>query len=301
MSSQTVFLQIVANTLIAGGIYTLIALGFTLIYFTVRFFHLAHGAVYTLGAFTAYAVLIMLPKGGNITLLAIVGIGVFVVTGLVGLMMDRLLYKSFRRRRASGLVLLLLSFGLFVLLENCIGFLFGSQVRTPPAGLFPTAGFEFGGAVITSIQAVIVIFAFVMTMAAVMFVRWTRFGNAFRAVADDPILADTTGIDPERMIAFAFFFGSGLAGVAGMLVSFESNLDPAMGFAALLKGVIAAIIGGIGSFAGIPLGALFLSLAENVAAWFLPAAWKDSVAFGLLIIFLLFRPQGILGVRRGQE
>jgi branched-chain amino acid transport system permease protein len=120
-------------------------------------------------------------------------------------------------------------------------------------------------------------------------------GKETRAVADDSLAASVVGINPERTIAWVFLIGSALAGLAGILISYETNIEPTMGFNALLKGIIASIIGGIGSIPGAALGGLLLGLAENLGIWKLPAMWKDTIAFALLILFLLLRPQGILG------
>lgn len=122
-----------------------------------------------------------------------------------------------------------------------------------------------------------------------------------RAVADDPIAASVVGIYPEKIIFFAFAIGSALAGAAGILISLETNIYPTMGFTAILKGIIASIIGGIGSIPGAVLGGFFLGIAENLGIWKIQAGWKDSIAFAILIIFLLFRPGGIFGVAVEKE
>ena len=128
-----------------------------------------------------------------------------------------------------------------------------------------------------------------------LFIQKTKVGKAMRAVSDDPIAANVVGINPERIIRTSFAIGSALAGVAGILISFETNIEPTMGFSAFLKGIIASIIGGIGSIPGAVLGGFFLGLAENLGIWKISAGWKDCIAFAILIIFLLFRPWGILG------
>jgi branched-chain amino acid transport system permease protein len=119
-----------------------------------------------------------------------------------------------------------------------------------------------------------------------------------RAVSDDPIGANVVGINPERIILVSFAIGSALAGVAGILISFETNIEPTMGFTAILKGIIASIVGGIGSIPGAVLGGFFLGLAENLGIWKIQAGWKDCIAFAILIVFLLIRPWGFLGNKR---
>lgn len=129
----------------------------------------------------------------------------------------------------------------------------------------------------------------------------TKIGKAIRAVADDPIGASVSGIYPERIILYAFGIGSALAGMAGVLISLETNIEPTMGFNAILKGIIASIIGGIGSIPGAVLGGFFLGIVENLGIWKIQAGWKDTIAFAVLIIFLLFKPEGILGNRKDKD
>ena len=122
-----------------------------------------------------------------------------------------------------------------------------------------------------------------------------------RAVSDDPLAANVVGINPERIILIAFAIGSALAGAAGILISFETNIEPTMGFNAVLKGVIASIIGGIGSIPGAVAGGFFLGLAENLGIWKISAGWKDCIAFVILIIFLLLKPSGLFKAKTEME
>ena len=134
-----------------------------------------------------------------------------------------------------------------------------------------------------------------------LFIQKTKMGKAMRAVADDPVGASVVGIYPENTILTAFAIGSAAAGIAGILISLETNIEPTMGFSAILKGIIASIIGGIGSIPGAMLGGLFLGIVENLGIWKIQAGWKDTIAFAVLIIFLLFRPGGIFNVKTGPE
>lgn len=134
-----------------------------------------------------------------------------------------------------------------------------------------------------------------------LFIQKTRIGKAMRAVSDDPIAASVVGINPEKTITASFAIGSALAGAAGILISLETNIEPTMGFTAILKGIIASIIGGIGSIPGAMFGGFFLGIVENLGIWKIQAGWKDSIAFIVLIIFLLIRPWGILGTKTEKE
>jgi len=122
-----------------------------------------------------------------------------------------------------------------------------------------------------------------------------------RAVSDDPIAANVVGINPEKIILLSFLIGSALAGAAGVLIALETNIEPTMGFAAILKGIIAAIVGGIGSIPGAMFGGFFLGMAENLGIAWIPSGWKDAIAFAILIVFLLARPRGFLGIKGEME
>ena len=130
-----------------------------------------------------------------------------------------------------------------------------------------------------------------------LFIQKTKLGKSMRAVADDPVAASVVGIYPEKTITASFAIGSVLAGAAGILISLETNIEPTMGMNAILKGIIASIIGGIGSIPGAVFGGFFLGIAENLGIWKIQAGWKDAIAFGILIVFLLLRPGGIMNIK----
>lgn len=157
------------------------------------------------------------------------------------------------------------------------------------------------GAVITDIQILILVVSCLLSVVLFFLINKTKMGKAIRAVADDPIGASVSGIYPEKVILYAFGIGSALAGMAGVLISLETNIEPTMGFNAILKGIIASIIGGIGSIPGAVVGGFFLGVVENLGIWKIQAGWKDTIAFAVLIVFLLLRPEGILGKKNNRE
>lgn len=289
--------QLALNGLIAAAVYVLVALGFTLVYRAIRFFNFAHGVVYATGAYAAYAAAQLLSRGagelGSWGWAAAWAAGIAVAAG-VGFGIDRLVYRPLRARKAPGLIMLIASFGVFIFLQNLLQLIFGAQILTLRTGEVKE-GHHVLGAVITDIQIAIIVVSCLVLVGLVLLERKTKLGKEMRAVADDSVAASVVGINPERTIGWVFFIGSALAGLAGILVSLETNIEPTMGFNAILKGIIASIIGGIGSLPGAALGGLLLGLAENLGIWKLPAMWKDTIAFAVLIIFLLVRPQGILG------
>lgn len=189
---------------------------------------------------------------------------------------------------------------MFIFVQNLIQLLYGAQILTLRTGPVKE-GHHVLGAVITDTQILILAVSIGLSVALWLFVQNTKLGKATRAVADDPVAASVVGIHSERIIMAVFFIGSTLAGAAGILISLETNIEPTMGFNAVLKGIIASIIGGIGSIPGAVLGGYFLGLAENLGIWKIQAGWKDAIAFAILIAFLLFRPGGIIGVKTERE
>ena len=221
--------QIVVNGIITGSIYATIALGFALIYRTVRFFHFAHGVVYAVGAYVAYAVAShwlsvtgrqLTPVEWCIPILAGVA-----GAGVLGVLIDRLVYLPLRNRNAPDLVFLIASFGVFIFIQNLLQLVFGAQILTLRTGPV-VEGHHILGAVITNTQILIIATSIVLSVALCTWVRATKLGKAMRAVASDPTLASVSGIAPERIILVVFAIGSALAGGAGLLISLETNMQP---------------------------------------------------------------------------
>ena len=287
--------QLIINGIIAGSIYALVALGFTIIYRTVKFFHFAHGVVYTAGAYFAYTLFTFLHLHFVLCFLLAT-----LFTAILGIGMDKLVYYPLRLCKASNMILLLASFGVYIFLQNLIAIIYGNQIlvlRTGPI----KEGYKIFTAVITPVQIMILVVSILLMILLWFFIQKTKLGKAMRAVADDPLAASVVGINPDKIILASFAIGSALAGVAGVLISLETNLEPTMGFSAILKGIIASIIGGIGSIPGAVFGGFFLGLVENLGIWKIPSIWKDFISFAILIIFLLVRPYGIFGTKPEKE
>ncbi len=288
-------LQLTINGLIAGSIYAVVALSFTLIFRTVKFFHFAHGVVYTVGAYLAFTFFIVLHVDPIISFFLSISL-----CALLGVAIDRSVYYPLRVKKAPNLIFLLASFGVFIFLQNLIQLIYGAQILTLRTGPV-REGYHILSAVITPIQIWILVVSCGLLAVLWSFVKYTKLGKAMRAVSDDPIAASVVGINPDKTILASFAIGSALAGAAGILISLETNIEPTMGFSAILKGIIASIIGGIGSIPGAMVGGFFLGIAENLGIWKIQAGWKDSIAFLILIIFLLLRPGGIFGVKTEKE
>jgi len=280
--------QLIANGLIAGAIYALVASGFSLIYNVTKMMHFAHGSVLAFGAYLVYSFASMhvsFPLAVLATLIA---------TCAVGEAVNRFVYLPLRARKASSAVLLISSLAAMIFLNALILAVWGADIKTVPLG-YGNPVIEFAGVLITGVQLTIIAVAVVLLVFLWWLMTRTRFGKAMRALADNKDVAQTVGINPERLYTLTFVVGSVLAAVAGILIGIEQNLHPTMGVSLILKGFTGAVIGGMLSVPGAVLGSLLLGLVENIGIWWLPSGYKDAIAFALLFLFLLFRPQGILG------
>ncbi|KKS70221.1 MAG: Inner-membrane translocator [Candidatus Magasanikbacteria bacterium GW2011_GWE2_42_7] len=281
--------QLILNSIIAGAIYTLIALGFNLIYGATKFFNLAHGVMVAVGGYAFFYFAKTL--GLNIFVAVIIGVA---LAGLVGYGLDKLIYLPLRKRKASNMVLLVASLGAFTALQAVIAILFTSQFKTLSQNVGTQKLFEVFGGIITQTQLIILLAAVLVMAGLVLLLYKTQFGKAVRAISDDEEVARIVGINTNKIMGYVFFIGSAIAGLAGILVGFDIGIEPTMGLSLLLKGVIASIVGGVGNIYGGVLGAFLLGFVENFGIWKISGEWKDAIAFVLLIVFLVFRPRGIM-------
>ena len=281
--------QLILNSIIAGTIYTLIALGFNLIYGTTKFINIAHGTVAITGA---YIVLLLAKTYGVPLILAIlIGIG---ATGLLGFLLYTLVFSPLLQRKASPLVLFVSSLGAFVTLESLLAIFFTSRFEILPLPKKFQAVYEIGGGAITLLQLASIIIAFLFFILLIFIMKRTKFGKAVRAISDDEEVARIVGIDTKKVVGQVFFLGSSLGGVAGILIGFDVGFQPTSGLLVLLEGAIASIIGGIGNIYGGVVGSFLLAFVENFGIWKVAGEWKIAITLGVLIGFLLYRPQGII-------
>lgn len=281
--------QLIVNSIIAGAIYTLVALGFNLIYGTVKFFDLGYGALTAVGGYGTYFLYKQLGLNLYGSVLAAV-----LVAGLVGVLINWLVYEPLRRRKASSMVMLVASLGVLTAVQAIIAILFTSQFQTLSRASGAQRVFTIATGLITNVQVFIIVAGACIMVVLGLLLRYSMFGKEVRAISDDEEVSKIVGINTSRVIGGVFFLGSAIAGFAGALVGFDTGIEPTMGLSLLLKGVIAAIVGGVGNVYGGVLGAFLLGFVENFGIWQISGEWKDAIAFALLLIFLLFRPQGIM-------
>jgi branched-chain amino acid transport system permease protein len=306
----TEFLQHLVNGLSVGTIYSLIALGYTMVYGVLKLINFAHGDVYMVGAFSGFYLAHALGVEEHPTLpkAFAVFVGSMLVCGALGVIVERFAYRPLRQR--ARLTALITAIGVSFLLEY--GFQLPAFGHTsPPFPPGPTPRFfpqpfaripyDLGGVSFSNYDVVSLLVAFGFMLGLQLVVYRTRFGTAMRAVSFDSQVAGLMGINVNRVIAGTFALGSVLAAVAGLLVAgSRPSIDPIMGLMPGLKAFVAAVFGGIGNVPGAMLGGLVLGLAEEYVSGYLLSSYRDAIAFAILIVMLLVRPEGLLG-RAGAE
>lgn len=272
-------------------LYLLIAISFNLVYYPTRFFHIAHAITLTFSAYFTYFFSHQLHY--QIWLSVLLAI---VCATAVGMLSEIVLYKPLRKRDASPMILMIASLGLYVVLQNIISMLWGDDTKSVRMSEIKV-GHEFLGAYITDIQIITIVVCVILFIACVIFMNRSRIGRNIRAVASNPELSNIIGVSSDRVILWAFGIGSALVAVAGILIAFDTDMTPTMGFNWLLYGVVAVIIGGVGSNWGLIGGALLLATAQHLSAYYIGSQWMDAVAYIILILFLIAKPLGFSGKR----
>ena len=294
--------QQLINGLTLGGVYALIAIGYTMVYGILGMLNFAHGEIYMIGGFTGWWVLHLLTRNNQVMMNSALVISLMIVlamavSGLVGILTERFAYRPLRN--APRINLLLSALGVSIFLQNLVLTYQGAKVRVfHIASLIPQGMrvFHVGSTVFSFMRVMVIIVTFLLMALLTVIVKKTKVGKAMRATAQDIEAATFMGIDVDRIVVVVFLIGSALGGAAGTMVGLLfTQVDYYVGFQAGLKGFTAAVLGGIGSIYGAMLGGILLGITESLAVTFLPSAYKDVVAFMVLIIILIVRPRGLMG------
>jgi branched-chain amino acid transport system permease protein len=297
------FIQLTVDALTLGSVYALIALGYTLVYGVLKLLNFAHGDVFMVGSFIGFGVLQLL--GGTSdpvvpvwALLVLVTLAGMAGCAVLGVAIERFAYRPLRE--APRIAPLISALGVSFFLANSMQLLFGADPRNYDTfalsnGALYLKGFDIGDVRVPLLRIVTVSVAFVLMIALWFLVNRTRTGRAMRATSFDREAASMMGIDIDRVIVFTFVLGSALAGAAGVMFALRVPTQVSIGFVAGLKGFTAAVIGGIGSIPGAMAGGLILGFAESYTQGYVSTKWSDLVVFSILIVFMIFRPQGLLG------
>ena len=286
-----------------GTAYGLIAIGYTMVYGVLFMINFAHGDVFMIGAYVGWALLGILFASHAVPLnplivLPLLLAAAMVVTGLLGLLLERLAYRPLYQRGATRLGPLISAVGASVFLQNAVMLIAGAREKVYMTyAIFPRAWrFSVGTINVSVLVVVIASIALAMMLALNWLVQHTWLGRSIRAVAEDREMAAVMGIDVWQVVALTFCIGSALGGAAGVLIGFYyTQVDFYMGYSAGLKAFTAAVLGGIGNVRGAMVGGLILGVVESLAVTLINPAFKDAIAFVVLIVVLMFRPGGILG------
>ena len=293
------FLQQLINGLAVGGIYALVALGYTMVYGVLKLINFAHGDIFTIGAYLGMTLLVSGGLSGSMTPVLAVGLVVIIVFGLVALLgvaLERVAYRPLRK--ANRLAAVVSALGASIVFQNAVMLIYGARVYVYAENLIPTLTFNIFGLNVPLMRVIVIVSSLVLMLALYAFINRTRMGNAIRAVAIDQGAARLMGINVDRVISLVFFIGAGLGGVAGVMVgTYYGQIDCTMGWSYGLKAFTAAILGGIGNIPGAMIGGLLLGVIEALGASYLAMARKDAIAFLVLILILIIRPTGLLGER----
>jgi branched-chain amino acid transport system permease protein len=291
-------LQQLINGLTIGGVYALIALGYTMVYGIIELINFAHGEIFMIGAYIAIIAIgalsgmLSLPQGLFLAIF-LVFILAAIYPAAYAVTMERIAYRPLRS--ASRLSPLISALGLSIFFQNYVMITQGARPKVFPE-LFELKNIKLANAQITYLQIFIFITCILLMIALHIFVTRTRLGRAMRATAQDKKMSALVGIDIDKVIAITFLIGAALAGAAGVLVSlYYRSVDFYIGYIAGLKAFAAAVLGGIGNIPGAMVGGFILGLVEALGAAYLSSEYKDLFAFLILILVLIIKPTGIMG------
>ena len=296
-----------------GSIYAQIALGYTMVYGVLRLINFAHGDIVMTGAFAGYFVATPLDRSGFLDSHPVLGMAAILAVAIVtstsiAVLTERIAYRPFRR--VVGLAPLICAIGVSFFLEQTFRGMFGSAVKSYPSPDWQRATFQLLGFNVPRVDVLVIGLALVFMGGLYLIVQRTRMGTAMRAVAEDGEAAALMGIDVNKVVVFTFVLGGAMAGIAGVFYAFVyKQVYFHMGFTPGIKAFGAAVLGGIGNIPGAMLGGFFLGMVELVGPTLfldgigIPAPYqlRDLIAFTLLIMVLIFRPQGLLGERMARK
>lgn len=289
-------IQHLINGISLGSIYALVALGYTMVYGILHLINFAHSDVYMVGAFAAYytAKLMGISQSPGLSTLIILTIASMVACSILGLAIERFAYRPLRN--APKLNILITAIGVSLLLQYLGQVIFGASPKVFPQILDDSVLTTIGSVPLKLLDVTVLIITLIMMMILHFVIFKTKLGKAMRAVSTNMTVAKMMGVNTDRVIAFTFVVGSSLAAVGSVLVGMKyPKIDPLMGMLIGIKAFVAAVLGGIGSVPGAVIGALIMGLSEEMVVAYLSSTYRDALAFGILIIILVFKPSGLLG------
>ena len=297
------FFQQLTNGLAVGGIYALIALGYTMVYGVLRLINFAHGDLFTLGAYMGLTLLTSLGLEGRMSGILVGGLLIAMSMGLVavaGYLLERVAYRPLRN--SNRLAAVVSALGASIFFSNALMLVYGAKSQVYPSGILPSTTVGVMGIEIPLMRIIMFVGTVILMVLLYWFINRTRIGTAIRAVAIDQGAAKLMGINVNNIISLIFLIGPALGGAAGVMVGlYYGQITYDMGFSFGLKAFTAAILGGIGNIPGAMVGGILLGVIEALGAAYISIAWKDAIAFTVLILILIFRPTGLLGERVAEK
>jgi branched-chain amino acid transport system permease protein len=284
-------LQIIFDITIALSLLSLVALSTSLVYEATKFFSLTQAAIISLGAYLVFS----FTKLFNFLFFISHALSVFSCVG-ISLMFELFMFRSMRNRYAKPFSMLVASFGLYIVLQNAISLYFGDDTKVINTAEI-VVGHQIFGAYITTVQIITICVSLILFIGVNLFLHFNATGKSIRAVSSNPELCNIYGISSNKVILIAFALGSALAAVAGILSAMDTNMTPTFGFNLLMYGIVAMIIGGVGSTRGLLAGSLLVATAQHLSAFYLDTKWMDAVTYIILILFLIWKPLGFSGKR----
>lgn len=287
-------LQLLVNGMVNGCIYSLLAIGFGIVYRTTGIFHIAYGGLYTLSAYLFYTSLkiIGLPLYFSIPL-SLLGICI------CGVLMEKYIYLPFYNRKSSSGVILIASLGLYIIIENLLALIFGNEVKIIWEHIQPS--YSIGGIIFVQIQLIQFLCGIILMVAFYMLFKKLKIMKALWAMGDEPELINVIGLPFLKLRMLVFLISSAMVGIGSILTAMDIGMEPHVGLSALLTAVVSIIVGGIDNYMGWIVGGFLIAELQSFVMWKVSYRWTPLLTFLLLIVILLFRPQGILGTQKRLE
>lgn len=282
-------IQFIANGICSGSLYVIVALGFGLIYNSTNIFHFAHGAIYVVASYLFYYLLIILQVNSYLAFASSL-----IFAFILGIIINKLIYEPLMKNKFSPPALMISSFGIYLFLINLIALLFGNETKVLNPGIEKT--YSFGSVILTRIQVLSFITSLIIILLFFLFKK-SKLGKIILAYSNNPKLVEILGYNSNKIKSFIFGAGSVLAAISANLFALDVGIDPYIGMNALLISAVSVIIGGVKIFDGAIVGGILIGLIQSLVVWQFSAQWMNASTFILLILFLLLRPQGLLGIK----